>query len=84
MRTVAPLNLTLFERAAGGEPGDQLATSGPYSDNTSGVRIERTRIGKEGVYVLIPSAYERGSGVGGRWRIDVWADGPFELEKGGD
>lgn len=77
-----PLNLTLFTRKEGGGIGEQKATSGPYSDTVSGVRIARTKPGaiQSGVYVLVPSAYERGEGKGKRWRVDVWADGPFSLE----
>jgi calpain-7 len=77
-----PLNLTLFKRAEGGGPGEQVATSGAYIDMTSGVRIPRTKAGtvKGGVYVLVPSAYGRGEGKGKAWRVDVWADGPFSLE----
>ena len=91
------MNLTLFHRAPGGGPSTStelqgpIATSGPYSDATSGVRIARRKMETEGVYVLVPSLYDRGSGTGsgsaagqkgkGRWRVDVWADGPFELER---
>ena len=77
-------------------------TSGAYSDNTSGVRIGKSKV-KEGVWVLVPSLYStmgsgrHGQGQGqvqgqggvgeggkarrGRWRVDVWADGPFELDR---
>lgn len=75
----APLNLTLFQRKQGGETGDQIATSGPYSDTLSGVRIGRIKI-EEGVHVLVPSLYERGEGRGRRWRVDVWGDRAFEME----
>ncbi|KAI9632395.1 calpain-like protease palB/RIM13 [Dioszegia hungarica] len=79
-----PLNLTLFARAEGGGIGKQIATSGAYSDQTSGVRIARTRPGvlQAGVYVLVPSGYGRGEGKGKAWRVDVWADGPFSLDMG--
>jgi hypothetical protein len=59
--------------------GDQLATSGPYSDATSGVRIPKTRL-EQGVYVLVPSGYEKGIGVGGKWRVEAWCDAAFSVE----
>lgn len=76
-----PLNLTLFKRAGGKNLGLQIATSGPYADTTSGVRISRTRIEEPGVFVLVVSGYEKGAGKGARWKVDVWADSSFEVEK---
>jgi hypothetical protein len=104
------MNLTLFTRSPGGGPGsEQIATSGPYSDATSGVRIHKVKVDKAGVYVLVPSLFDRHAGavhayhggdgdqggegrIGGsvlegrgagrrRWRVDVWADGPFEMDR---
>lgn len=64
--------------------GEQVITSGPYNDSISGVRISRTRPGLigQGVYTLVPSTYAQGEGKGRGWRVDVWADGPFELDMG--
>lgn len=75
------LNLTLFRRSEGSKLGSQVATSGPYSDAVSGVRIPRTTVAEPGVYVLVVSAYEAGAAKGARWRLDVWADSTFEVEK---
>lgn len=74
-----PLNLTLFARGPGGQLADQIATSGPYADAISGVKVDRTRV-KAGVYVLVPSAWERGMAVGSKWEVKVWSDGPLEVE----
>lgn len=76
-----PLNLTLFKRQEGRQLGPQIATSGPYADTISGVRIPRTRIEEPGVYVLVISGYEQGAGKGARWKVDVWADSTFEVER---
>lgn len=75
-----PLNLTLYTRAAGGALSEQITTSGPYSDAVSGVRIPRKRLEK-GVYVLVPSGYERGGARGRSWKVDVWCDSPFSTER---
>ena len=77
--TDIPLNLTLFNRSEGGQIGDQVATSGPYSDTVSGVRIPRLKL-EAGVYVLVPSAWGAGMGVGKKWELRVWAEGPVEVE----
>ncbi|ORX36377.1 hypothetical protein BD324DRAFT_651615 [Kockovaella imperatae] len=74
-----PLNLTLFQRSDGGQIGDQVATSGPYSDSLSGVRLSRTKL-DAGVYLLVPSAWDPGMGIGSEWELRVWADGPLELD----
>lgn len=74
-----PLNLTLFTRGPGAQLADQIATSGPYADPISGVKVDKTRV-KAGVYVLVPSAWERGMAVGSKWEVKVWSDGPLEVE----
>ena len=74
-----PLNLTIFKRVSGGQLGDQVATSGPYSDTLSGVRVGRTKLGA-GIYVLVPSAWEAAMGIGQEWELRVWADRAFEVE----
>jgi hypothetical protein len=73
-----PVNITLFRRAASGNGiGEQVATSGPYVEATSGVALPRTRL-PPGVYLLIPSTYERG--MLGEWVLDVWGDKAFSAE----
>jgi hypothetical protein len=75
-----PLNLTLYTRGQGGHLSEQITTSGPYSDAVSGVRIPRKRLEK-GVYVLVPSGFERGGGRGRNWKVDVWCDSPISTER---
>ena len=72
-----PVNLTLFRRSTGSALGDQVATTGPYADNVSGVLIEKTKL-EAGVYLAIPSGYQ--AGLLADWRLDVWADDPFSAE----
>lgn len=71
-----PTNLTLFRRGTGGI-GEQLATSGPYVEAVSGVAVSKTRL-SPGVYLLIPSTYQRG--VRNEWILDIWADKAFSAE----
>ena len=78
--TPIPLNLTLFRRNNASALGEQVATSGPYSDAVCGVHVPRTKVAK-GVYVLVVSPWERGMGLGEKWEVRVWADGPLELER---
>lgn len=76
---VIPLNATLFKRGRSGTPGEQTATSGPYSDTMYGVLVPKTRI-EAGVYVLVISPWERGMGLGQKWEARIWTDGPLEVE----
>jgi calpain-7 len=75
-----PLNITLFARLTGSKPGEQLATSGPYSDALSGVVLRNTRL-EAGVYLLVLSAWEAGSGLKSGWEVRCWADTGFEIER---
>ncbi|KAK1920912.1 calpain-like protease palB/RIM13 [Papiliotrema laurentii] len=78
--TPIPLNVTLFERGVGGRLGEQIATSGPYSDAVSGVSVPRTNVSL-GVYILVLSAWEKGMGIGHKWESRVWTDAPLEVER---
>jgi hypothetical protein len=62
-----------------GVPSDQIATSGPYSEALYGVSLARTKV-DGGVYTLVVSPWEKGLGVGGKWEVRVWTDGPLEVE----
>lgn len=77
--TTIPINLTMFQRGTNGSLGEQIATSGPYSDTVYGVLIPRSKVGS-GVYILVISPWERGMGLGEKWEVRVWADGPLEAE----
>lgn len=73
-----PVNITLFRRAVGATGiGEQVATSGPYTEATSGVALPRTKL-SPGVYLLIPSTYE--GGMEAAWVLDVWGDKAFSAE----
>ncbi|KAL7419785.1 cysteine protease [Cryptotrichosporon argae] len=72
-----PLNLSLFARGPAGAHGPLLATSGPYVDALPGVALPRTRL-EPGVYLVVLSTYERWAG---KYELDVWADGRFEIER---
>lgn len=69
--TPLPINLTIFKRGTNNELGEQVATTGPYSDALSGVAIPRTKL-ESGIYLLVPSGYEKGRE--GAWVLHVWSD----------
>lgn len=73
-----PINATVFKRGNGGSLGEQVATSGPYSEQTSGVKVPRTKL-EPGIYIIVPSTYQRG--MRADWRLNVWSDRPVELER---
>lgn len=56
--------------------GDQLATSGPYSDGLSGVCTGKEKL-DAGVYLLVVSTWEVAMGQGLGWEVKVWSDGPL-------
>jgi len=66
-----PINLTVFKRNTDGALGDQVATTGPYSDTLSGVCITKTKL-EAGIYLFIPSTYDKGTE--GAWTLNVWSD----------
>jgi calpain-7 len=66
-----PINLTIFKRNTDGALGDQVATTGPYSDTLSGVCITKTKL-EAGIYLFIPSTYDKGTE--GAWTLNVWSD----------
>jgi len=72
-----PINVTVFKRAQAGGIGEQVATSGPYVEATSGVAVPRTKLAA-GVYLVIPSTFE--SGMFAEWNLDVWADKTCTVE----
>ncbi|KIR26024.1 calpain-like protease palB/RIM13 [Cryptococcus deuterogattii LA55] len=75
-RSPVPINLTIFKRAEGGALGEQLVTTGPYSDSICGVSTGKIKL-DAGVYLLVPSSYER-SKVG--WVLKIWSDVPLSAE----
>lgn len=77
-----PLNITLFKRHTGSTLGDQVATSGPYSDAISGVNFNKTKV-PSGVYSLVISPWQRGMGIGEKWEVRIWTDAPLEAELSG-
>ena len=66
-----PINLTVFKRNTDGALGEQVATTGPYSDTLSGVCIAKTKL-EAGIYLFIPSTYDKGTE--GAWTVNVWSD----------
>lgn len=66
-----PINLTVFKRNTDGALGDQVATTGPYTDTLSGVCIAKTKL-ESGIYLFIPSTYDKGAE--GAWILNVWSD----------
>ena len=74
--TPIPLNLTVFRRAPSASLGEQVATTGPYSDALSGVMMGRIKL-DAGVYLFVASAWEAGMGKGLEWELRVWSDGAF-------
>ena len=66
-----PINLTVFKRNTDGALGDQVATTGPYSDTLSGVCITKTKL-EAGIYLFIPSTYDKGTECA--WTLNVWSD----------
>ncbi|WVR04018.1 hypothetical protein IAU60_001017 [Kwoniella sp. DSM 27419] len=71
-----PINLTVFRRAAGGGLGEQVATTGPYSDALSGVATGRVKL-DQGIYILIPSSFEPSKAD---WTLKVWSDVAISVE----
>ncbi|KAI0645166.1 hypothetical protein C8Q79DRAFT_756199 [Trametes meyenii] len=57
--STASLNLTIFHPSVGSTSGAHIATSGPYSDATSGVVIPLTTF-QPGRYIAIASTYNPG------------------------
>lgn len=50
-RSPVPINLTIFKRAQGGALGEQLVTTGPYSDSICGVSTGKMKLDSGGVSV---------------------------------
>ncbi|KAK4687428.1 calpain-7, partial [Tremellales sp. Uapishka_1] len=75
--STTPLNLTLFKRGTGASLGDQVVTTGPYAESICGVSTNRFNLDR-GVYLLIPSAYERG--MKGDWVVNVWSNANLSAE----
>ncbi|EIW69089.1 hypothetical protein TREMEDRAFT_39376 [Tremella mesenterica DSM 1558] len=71
-----PLNLTIFRRATGSALGEEIVTTGPYSDAPSGVKINRVKL-DAGVYIAVPSTYTSWEGC---WKCLLWADVGFTAE----
>ena len=70
----SPINLTIFRRASSGAIGEQLATSGAYSDDLSGVTIGEEKL-DAGLYLLVISAWDVGMGTGLAWELRVFSEG---------
>lgn len=72
-----PINLTIFKRGTEGALGNQATTTGPYASSLSGVAIAKTKL-DAGVYLCIPSTYEKG--MEGRWTMNIWSDVSLSAE----
>ncbi|WWC87652.1 uncharacterized protein L201_002542 [Kwoniella dendrophila CBS 6074] len=70
------INLTIFRRDTGGGLGEQICTTGPYSDVISGVSTGKVILDK-GIYVFVPSSYEP---VKGKWTMKIWSDVAISVE----
>lgn len=75
-RSPVPINLTIFKRAQGGALGEQLVTTGPYSDSICGVSTGKMKL-DSGVYLLVPSSYEKSKGG---WVLKIWSDVALSAE----
>jgi len=71
-----PVNLTLFRRESGGTLGKQVASSGPYSDQTSGVVVPMTQL-EPGIYMVVASTYS--PGILASFKLRFYATGPIDL-----
>ena len=71
-----PLNVTIFQRRPGGKLGDQVATSGPYADTTSGVSA-RAQLAP-GIYLVVLSTYSGGVCAG--FQLTAFGDKAIELQ----
>lgn len=72
-----PSNVTIFWRETGGRLGDQVATSGLYSDARYGVHLPSVSL-QPAVYVVIVSTFAAGS-TAGEFELKMFADQQFEL-----
>jgi calpain-7 len=74
--TDTPINLTVFKRNPGGALGDQVVSSGPYSNAASGVLVPTTRF-EPGIYVVVASTYS--AGFWGSFKLSVYGSGVIDL-----
>nr|ODN98585.1 calpain-like protease palB/RIM13 [Cryptococcus depauperatus CBS 7855] len=71
-----PINMTIFKRTEGGALGQQVATTGPYSDSTCGVSTGKIRL-DAGIYIAVLSTYEPSKN---EWVLKLWSDVAFAAE----
>ena len=76
------MNIALFSEsgdstAPSSSLGEEVLSSGPYSDSIYGVSTPRKRVGA-GCYTLVPSTHS--PGVTGEFEIMVWSERKVELK----
>jgi len=80
-RQTSPTNIALFSKSPDSSTprrilGEEVLSSGPYSDSIYGVSTPRKRIGA-GTYILVPSAHS--PGLTGDFEITIWSERKVEL-----
>jgi len=80
-RQTSPTNIALFSKATDSTNprnllGEEVLSSGPYSDSIYGVATSRKRIGT-GTYILVPSTHS--PGLMGDFEITIWSERKVEL-----
>jgi calpain-7 len=80
-RQTPSANIALFSRSADSSApwnslGEEVLSSGPYSDSIYGVSTARKRIGA-GTYILVPSTHS--PGLVGDFEITIWSERRVEL-----
>ncbi|WRT65480.1 uncharacterized protein IL334_002423 [Kwoniella shivajii] len=73
-----PINMTIFRRGTGVKLGEQVSTTGPYSDALSGVSTGRVKL-DSGIYILVPSSY---GPIKTSWIMKIWSDVAISVESG--
>jgi calpain-7 len=77
-RQTSPANIAMFAEAAApcNTLGEEVLSSGPYSDSIYGVSTPRKRIGA-GTYILVPSTHS--PGLTGDFEITIWSERKVEV-----
>jgi len=80
-RQPSPTNIALFSKSTDsttpcGILGEEVLSSGPYSDSIYGVSTPRKRIGT-GTYILVPSTHS--PGLTGDFEITIWSQRKVKL-----
>ncbi|ORY29529.1 hypothetical protein BCR39DRAFT_531983 [Naematelia encephala] len=76
---IVPINMTLFRRSTSSSLGEQITTSGPYSETITGILIPRLKL-DSGIYLGVISSWDLGMGIGVGWKISVWSDSPLNVD----